>query len=176
MAGVRYPARTGILSLRHCVQTGSETHPVFCPIGIGEIFPRGVKLTTHLHLMSRLRMHGAVPPFHCLCGVVLSETQRNYKDPMIIHYAPHVEKITPYTRAVCKVRGLTLLLRVGNLWRCGDVLFFEVSPLSSDAFLTTLHPLLENVLQTVDLFKISCLGTFFSWLEEPRNRMGRDLN
>jgi hypothetical protein len=28
------------------------------------------------------------------------------------------------TRAVCKVRGLTLLLRVGTLWRCGDGLFF----------------------------------------------------
>jgi hypothetical protein len=27
--------------------------------------------------------------------------------------------------------------------------FFEVSPLASDALLTTLHPLLENVLQTV---------------------------
>jgi hypothetical protein len=36
-------------------------------------------------------------------------------------------------RAVWKVRGLTLLLRVGNLWRCGDCLFFKVPPLSSDA-------------------------------------------
>jgi hypothetical protein len=35
---------------------------------------------------------------------------------------------------------------------CGGavtVSFFEVPPFSSDAFLTTLHPLLENVLQTV---------------------------
>jgi hypothetical protein len=62
------------------------------------------------------------------------------------------------TRAVCKVRGLTLLLSVGTLWRCGDGLFFEVPPLASDAFLTTLHPLLQNVLQTVDHFEISCLG------------------
>jgi hypothetical protein len=54
-----------------------------------------------------------------------------------------------YTGAVCKVRGLTLLLRVGTLWRCGDGLFFQVPPLASDALLTTLHPLLENVLQTV---------------------------
>jgi hypothetical protein len=37
------------------------------------------------------------------------------------------------TRAVCKVRGLTLLLRVGTLWRCDDGLFFEVPPLASDA-------------------------------------------
>jgi hypothetical protein len=53
------------------------------------------------------------------------------------------------TRVVCKVRGLTLLLRVGTSWRCGDSLFFEVPPLASDALLTTLHPLLENVLQIV---------------------------
>jgi hypothetical protein len=48
--------------------------------------------------------------------------------------------------------------------------------LASDALLTTLHPLLENVLQTVDRFEISCFGTPFSWLEKPRNRMGRDLD
>jgi hypothetical protein len=37
------------------------------------------------------------------------------------------------------------------LWRCSDGLIFEVPPLASDALLTTLHPLLENVLQTVCL-------------------------
>jgi hypothetical protein len=46
--------------------------------------------------------------------------------------------------AVCKVRGLTLLLRVGTLWRCGDGLFFEAPSLESDALLTKLHPLVEN--------------------------------
>jgi hypothetical protein len=40
-----------------------------------------------------------------------------------------------------KSRGLTFLLRVGTLWRCGDGLFFEVPPLASDALHTTLHPL-----------------------------------
>jgi hypothetical protein len=62
------------------------------------------------------------------------------------------------------------------LWRCGDGLFFEVPLLASDALLTTLHPLLENVLQTVDHFEISCLGAPFSWLEKPRNHMGQDLD
>jgi hypothetical protein len=81
-----------------------------------------------------------------------------------------------YTRAVCKVRGLTLLHWVGTLCRCGDGLFVEVPPLASDALLTTLHPLLENVLQTVDHFENSCLGAPFSWLEKPRNLTGRDLN
>jgi hypothetical protein len=50
-----------------------------------------------------------------------------------------------YTRAIWKVRGLTLLLRVWTLWRCGDDLFFKAPPLVSDAVLTTLHPLLENL-------------------------------
>jgi hypothetical protein len=78
--------------------------------------------------------------------------------------------------AVCKVRGLTLLLIVGTLWRCDDGLSFEVPPLTSDALLTTLHPFLENVLQTVGHFEISCLGVPYSWLEKPRNCMGRDLD
>jgi hypothetical protein len=81
-----------------------------------------------------------------------------------------------YMRTVWKVRGLTLLLQVGTLWRCDDGVFFEVLPLASDAVLTTPHPLLENVLQTVDHFEISCLGAPFSRLEKPRNRMGRDLH
>jgi hypothetical protein len=81
-----------------------------------------------------------------------------------------------YTRAVWKVRDLALLLRVGTLWRCGDGLFFEVPPLPSDALLTTRHPLLENVLQTVHHFEISCLVAPFSWAEKPRHRMGRDLD
>jgi hypothetical protein len=79
-------------------------------------------------------------------------------------------------RAICKVRELTLLLRVRTFWRCSDGLFFEVPPLSSDALLTELHPLLKNVLQTIDHFKISCLEAPFSQLEKPRNRMGRDLD
>jgi hypothetical protein len=62
------------------------------------------------------------------------------------------------------------------MWRCGDGLFVEVPPLASDALLTTLHPLLGNVLQTVDYFEISCLGAPFSRLEKPRNRMERDLD
>jgi hypothetical protein len=73
-----------------------------------------------------------------------------------------------HTRAVYQVRLLTSLLRVGTLWRCDDGLFFEVPPLASDALLTTLDPLLENVLQTVDHLEIGP----FSWLERPRNRMG----
>jgi hypothetical protein len=46
------------------------------------------------------------------------------------------------TRAVLKVRGLSLLLRVGTLWRYGDGLLFEVPPLASGALRTTLQPVL----------------------------------
>jgi hypothetical protein len=81
-----------------------------------------------------------------------------------------------YTKVVSNVCGLILLLRVGTSWRCDDGLFFEVPLLVSDALLTTLRPLLENVLQTVDHFEISCLGAPCSWFENPRNRMGRDLD
>jgi hypothetical protein len=62
------------------------------------------------------------------------------------------DEFSQIMRAVCKVRGFTLLLRVGTLWRCGDGLLFEVSLLASDALPTTLHSLLENVLLTVDHF------------------------
>jgi hypothetical protein len=61
---------------------------------------------------------------------------------------------------------------------CGGAVtvFLWRTSLASDALLTTLHPLLENVLQTVDHFEISCPGSPFSWLEKPRNRMERDLD
>jgi hypothetical protein len=75
-------------------------------------------------------------------------------------------------RTMHGVRGLTLLLCTGTLWRCSDGLFFEVPSLASDALLTMLHPLLKNVLQTIDHFEISYLGAPFSWLEKPRNCMG----
>jgi hypothetical protein len=75
-------------------------------------------------------------------------------------------------RAVCKVHGLTLLFQVGTSWRCCDSLFFKVPPLASDALLTMFHPVLKNLLQTIDHFEISCLRALFSWLEKPINFMG----
>jgi hypothetical protein len=75
-----------------------------------------------------------------------------------------------------KSSRLTLFLRVGTLWRCGDGPFFEVPPLASGALLTTLHSLLENALQSFNNLEISCIGAPFSLLEKPRNRMWRDLD
>jgi hypothetical protein len=77
---------------------------------------------------------------------------------------------------VCKVCGLTLLLWVRTSWMWSDSVFFEVPPLASDALLTTFHPLLKNMLQTIGHFEISCLRASFSWLEKTRNHMRRDLN
>jgi hypothetical protein len=48
------------LCLRHCVQTGSEVHPASYPVCSGG--GRSVKLTTHLHVVPRLRIRGAVTP------------------------------------------------------------------------------------------------------------------
>jgi hypothetical protein len=84
--------------------------------------------------------------------------------------------VDDYMWAICKVHGLILLLQVRTLWRCDNGIFFEVPPLASDALLTMLHPLLKNMLQTVNHFKISYLGAPFSWLEKPRNHKGWDLN
>jgi hypothetical protein len=39
------------------------------------------------------------------------------------------------TTAVCKVRGLTLLLRVETMWRCGDGLFLKYLPWQTIHFL-----------------------------------------
>jgi hypothetical protein len=42
--------------------------------------------------------------------------------------------------------------------------------MASDALLTTLHPFLENVLQTVDHFEISCLGAPLPRLEKKKQK------
>jgi hypothetical protein len=47
------------------------------------------------------------------------------------------------------------------------VSFFEVPPFASNALLTMLHPLLENVLQTIDHFAISCIRAPFHCWKSP---------
>jgi hypothetical protein len=81
------------------------------------------------------------------------------KGEIIYLYEDCVERLNyVYVRLPLAKFVDSLLLRVGTLWRCGDGLIFEVLPLASNALLITLHPLLENVLQIVDHFEISCLG------------------
>jgi hypothetical protein len=67
MNGGSSPGRAGNFSLHHRVQTGSGAHPASYPMGTRDSFPggwsgRGVNLTTHLHLVPRSRMRGAIPP------------------------------------------------------------------------------------------------------------------
>jgi hypothetical protein len=73
---VRFPAGVGNFSLHHRVQNGSGAHPASYQMGTRGSFPgdkrRGVKLTTHLHLVPRsknawsctstlpIRLHGVV--------------------------------------------------------------------------------------------------------------------
>jgi hypothetical protein len=66
--------------------------------------------------------------------------------PVAQRYTDWATTAPPNKRAVSNIRGLTLLLWIGTLWRNGDGLFFEVPPLARYVVLTTLHPLLENVL------------------------------
>jgi len=63
------PFLTGVGAFTPChpVQIGSGVRPAFHPMGTEGPFPRikaggGMRLTTHLHLVPRLRMHGAIPP------------------------------------------------------------------------------------------------------------------
>jgi hypothetical protein len=63
---VSIPGR-GRDSLLHRVQTGSGAHPAFYTMGTrgpfsGDKAPEGVKLTTHLHQMPRLRTREVLPP------------------------------------------------------------------------------------------------------------------
>jgi hypothetical protein len=59
--GFRSPTEPEDFSSSPCVQTGSGAHPASCTMGTGGPFPgikrgRGVTLTTHPHLVPRLRM------------------------------------------------------------------------------------------------------------------------
>jgi hypothetical protein len=68
---VRFPAEAGSFSLHHRVQNGPGAHPASYPMGTrGD---RGVKLTTHLHLVPRSKnawSYTSTPRIH-LHGMVL---------------------------------------------------------------------------------------------------------
>jgi hypothetical protein len=68
------PGRGKRCSVVYSLQTGSGAHPASYPMGTGGRFPRrGVKLTTHLHLVPRSRMLELYLHFLiCLPGVVFN--------------------------------------------------------------------------------------------------------
>jgi hypothetical protein len=79
---VRFLAEAGNFSLYHRVQNDSGTHPASYPMGTGYVFPwgysgRSVKLTTHLHLLPRLKNEWSytfTPPLRLHCMVLIYST------------------------------------------------------------------------------------------------------
>jgi len=70
---VRFPAKSREYLLQ-CVQTDCEVQPVFFEIRIG-IFIFSDKAAVHLHLVSKLRIRGAISPLphtSSWCGAELS--------------------------------------------------------------------------------------------------------
>jgi len=59
---VGFLARTRDSSLLQDIQTGSGVHPASSSV-VTRVLSPGVTHSTHLHLMLRLRMEGAIPPF-----------------------------------------------------------------------------------------------------------------
>jgi len=77
MTGVQFLAEAGILFLHYSIQTGSGVHPPSCPTGMSGSYPgckvaRVWKLTTHLHLVLRLRFMELYLHYPtCLHGMVI---------------------------------------------------------------------------------------------------------
>jgi hypothetical protein len=77
-SGVRLPVEARDFSFLCNVQISSVAHPASYPMGTGASWGgrRGMKLTSHLHLLLRLRMHVAIPPLPMsLHGMVLNQAQ-----------------------------------------------------------------------------------------------------
>jgi hypothetical protein len=65
MTRIQFPVGAGNFSLHHRVQNGSVVHPAY-PMGArGSFFWKyidwGANLTTHMHLVIRIRMRGVIP-------------------------------------------------------------------------------------------------------------------
>jgi len=72
---VRFPVKEWSFSRLHSVQTGSGAHPASYLNGHRGILQQGYsstveKLTTNLHLVRRITMHGSMVFSICLHGVV----------------------------------------------------------------------------------------------------------
>jgi hypothetical protein len=81
------------------------------------------------------------------------------------------------TRAVCKVRGLTLLLRVGTLWRCGDGLLFEVPlPWQAMHFLQRSTHFSKTCCRSLITSKFLASELPFHGWKSPEIAWGRDLD
>jgi hypothetical protein len=89
--GVRSQAGEKDCSSNLCVQTGSEAHPTSCTMGTGGPFPgakrgRGVKLTTHPHLVPRSGMSSSYTSVACSGTVMLCLTSEEGKPGLTQHF------------------------------------------------------------------------------------------
>jgi len=57
-SSVRIPAWARYFSLYRNIQTSSEAHPPAYSMGTGVLWDKAVRVSTQLHLLSRLRMSG----------------------------------------------------------------------------------------------------------------------
>jgi hypothetical protein len=98
MARVRFPAGVRDFSLLHSIQTSSEAHPSYYPVGTRGSFP-GVKWPGReadnlLPTNAKVKNGGAIPPLPtCLHGVVLNHllpTNVKVKNGGAIPPLPHM--------------------------------------------------------------------------------------
>jgi hypothetical protein len=91
MIGVRVPAEAGNFSLHHRrVQTGSGAHPASYPMGKTGVLSLGVKrpereLTTHLDLVPRSRMRGALPPLSQYAFMAWCSVGKKHRDKLTFY-------------------------------------------------------------------------------------------
>ena len=75
---VQFLSREGNSSILHDIQIGCGAHPATCSMGTGGSFPNesgpGVKATTHLYLVPRLRRSGTMSLLPPVC---LHDMQRD---------------------------------------------------------------------------------------------------
>jgi hypothetical protein len=104
---VRFPAVTKDFSSSLCVQTSSEAHPAFCPVGTWDTFPggkarpgRGADYSHHLVPRSRMsRSYSPLPLLACMAvtgqlfTILMLSSQLFYitscrflSDPPLLHY------------------------------------------------------------------------------------------
>jgi hypothetical protein len=85
------------------------------------------EITIQLHLMAES---------YTFCSSRSMRPIRKLLDtPSGVCWTPIFRLLVVITKTVCKVRGLSLLLRVGTLWRCDDGLFSKYLPWQAMHFL-----------------------------------------
>jgi hypothetical protein len=125
---VQFPAGDGNFSLHYSVPNGSGAHPASYPMGTGgwKQSGQGVKLTTHLHLVPRSGMRGAIPPlsqyvFMAWCLVTQRDLVTNWDGMKIILW-----NVSCLLKRGFSCRQLVWICTTHNMYKC--VLFGTFLP------------------------------------------------